>query len=85
MTNHEPKWRKKDEMTNYKSKSEMKRVEMLKATKDFDSVHSFMEFGWICTECQHLNRIDYSNWKVYGALDECRSCEKAFRVKEPWK
>lgn len=52
---------------------------------DYEYVKSWLAFIWLCPSCNNANTIDYDNWKVYGGLEECRNCEKAYRVGEPWK
>ena len=49
--------------------------------------NSNMCFSWLCEEedCLYVNHLDYTHWKVYGALDTCVKCERAFKIRAPWE
>ncbi len=53
-------------------------------TSDFTLVNSDLYFGWWCSECDTLNHVSWTNFSVYQALEECKKCEKAHRVRVPW-
>lgn len=51
----------------------------------FKPVKSEMCFSWLCPECHTVNHLDWTHYKVYGPVDECKKCEKGFTVKTPWE
>lgn len=55
------------------------------AANPYPYVGSFIHFMWSCSECHHLNYVNWEHWKTYGGVEECCKCEKAHNVKEPWK
>lgn len=53
------------------------------ASEPFDYVKAYLCFSWLCPNCCKTNYCDWTHWQVYQ-LDECHSCERAFKILEPW-
>lgn len=48
---------------------------------------SWVVFAWICEQdhCTTVNYLSWNHYDVYGPVDECLKCGKAFHIKVPWK
>lgn len=55
------------------------------AENPFKPVKSEMSFSWLCPECMSVNHLYWTQYIVYGPVDECKKCEKGFTVKTPWE
>lgn len=46
---------------------------------------TWISFGWQCEECKAVNHLSWNSYEIYGNLQECVKCEKAHKVRVPFR
>lgn len=55
------------------------------AQSNYPLAQSALCFKWLCSKCTAVNYITWNSFDAYGRTDECSKCEKAHRIKVPFK